>query len=309
MWSPSAAGNPKLPYTEPPLSYRHTEPATTSIKSHNGIDSDGAYTWITSSQQCTLQICPLSLAHTCSTSAATASTWPSSPPHSRQVYCEHSHQSMVIHDWYGLRSVAGVGHAARIQVRGNPFIDRWFTCKLSRSKYMVCLTITPAFLRAANYVSFARIVAVYTKRISDQEGSYSLIIVACDILFLLLEQQVAQSRLAMTVPQYRSNQHHDRRASIQVGSLTLYLVICLKLAWRIYQLPFQSDGLSQPDGFLQDFTWVAFLIFQGLATACIYRSMFRIETIFIGLEGAMISIAAIALSAWGHRHWLSGTAV
>ena len=62
-------------------------------------------------------------------------------------------------------------------------------------------------------------------------------------------------------------------------------------------------------------TWKAFLALEGLATVCIYiRSIFRVaelcggfdshlandEPTFMVLEGAMISIAAICLSTWGH---------
>jgi hypothetical protein len=117
----------------------------------------------------------------------------------------------------------------------------------------------------------------------------------------------------------------------QVASLTLYLGICLDFAWRIYRLSFRTKGAGSPgtdsvenNGFAlhPDFaalraskSWGTFLVLQGLATICIYiRSVFRVaelsggfdshlandEVTFMALEGAMISLAAIALSTWGH---------
>lgn len=62
-------------------------------------------------------------------------------------------------------------------------------------------------------------------------------------------------------------------------------------------------------------TWKGFLLLQALATICTYiRSVFRVAELnggfnshlandgsaFMVLEGAMISITAIALSSWGH---------
>jgi uncharacterized membrane protein len=155
---------------------------------------------------------------------------------------------------------------------------------------MVCLTIAPAFLSAAIYVSLAWIVAVYTTRIPRiKQRSYSLIFVARDILSLLLQAAggaITTSSDSSTV-QVGINIMMAGLA-FQVASLTLYLVICLELAWRIYQLPFQSERLESavtdssqdsvnrvvlnPDsaGIRASKTWVAFLMFQGFAIVCIY---------------------------------------
>ncbi|KAL4936167.1 RTA-like protein [Aspergillus oleicola] len=219
---------------------------------------------------------------------------------------------------------------------------------------MVCLTIAPAFLSAAVYVSLVRIVAVYTKRIFRlNQRSYSVIFVACDIISLLLQAAgggITTSNSSSTVQAGIDIMIAGLAA--QVASLTFYLAICLDFAWRIYRLslpsslpsslPFQlkghrtrpglgvtnsSEDISISYGHFApelnpDFahirasrTWSAFLALQGLATICIYiRSVFRVaelsggfdshlandEVTFMVLEGAMISIAAVALSTWGH---------
>ncbi|KAL6231883.1 hypothetical protein BDW75DRAFT_218964 [Aspergillus navahoensis] len=202
---------------------------------------------------------------------------------------------------------------------------------------MICLTIAPAFLSAAIYVSLARAVAVYTTRVSRiKQRSYSIIFIACDIVSLLLQAAggaITTSSVSSTV-QAGIDIMIAGLAS-QVASLTLYLAICLDLAWRIYLLPSQpthpgptaADDSTEgpfvsrialnPDcaDIRSSRTWVAFLVLQGLATVCIYiRSVLRVaelsngfdshlandEVAFMVLEGAMISTAALALSTWGH---------
>jgi hypothetical protein len=170
-----------------------------------------------------------------------------------------------------------------------------------------------------------------------------MIFVACDIVSLLLQAAggaITTSDEASTV-QAGINIMLAGLAA-QVASLTLYLGICLDLAWRIYRLvsvkprrkgrngsvgpgpgadaiePEEINGLPLNLDFASlrgSKSWVAFLTLQGLATICIYiRSAFRVaelsdgfdghlandEVTFMVLEGAMISIAAIGLSTWGH---------
>lgn len=208
---------------------------------------------------------------------------------------------------------------------------------------MVCLTIAPAFISAAIYVSLARIIGVYTTSASRiRQRTYSLTFVAFDVVSLLLQAAGG----AITT----SNDDSTVQAGInimiaglasQVASLTLYLAVCVDFGWRIFRSQFRGtyyfqstgkNGTPQPvlEGRKRKerFTltsqfarlraskmWAAFLICQGLATICIYiRSIFRVaelsggfngslannEVTFMVLEGAMISIAAIALSTFGH---------
>lgn len=208
----------------------------------------------------------------------------------------------------------------------------------------MCLTIAPAFISAAIYVSLARIIGVYTTGASRiKQRTSSLIFVAFDVVSLLLQAAGG----AITT----SNDDSTVQAGInimiaglasQVASLTLYLAVCVDFGLRIYRshsrgkFYFQSTGNNEfPQPVLDEgskrkkrFTltpqfarlraskmWAAFLICQGLATICIYiRSIFRVaelsggfngylannEVTFMVLEGAMISIAAIALSTFGH---------
>ncbi|KAL5001711.1 sphingoid long-chain base transporter [Aspergillus recurvatus] len=291
--------------------------------------------WITSNQQCTLQACPLSLAHTSylpnlGGNGFYVALFALLIPVQLIVGIRTRTWSFMTGTVCGLL-LEVLGYVARIEMRSNPFIDRWFTM------YMVCLTIAPAFLSAAIYVSLARIVAVYTTRVSRiKQRSYSLIFVACDIVSLLLQAAggaITTSNDSSTV-QAGINIMIAGLAS-QVASLTLYLAICLDLAWRIYRLtsqfkhpgPTATDDVSEDPfinrialnpqyaGIRASRTWAAFLVLQGLATVCIYiRSVFRVaelsngfdshlandEVAFMVLEGTMISIAALALSTGGH---------
>ncbi|KAJ5593842.1 RTA1 domain protein [Penicillium hispanicum] len=296
--------------------------------------------WITSSQQCTLETCPLSYAHIRYLPNLAGNAF----------FVAIFALLIPVQLWIGVRArtwgfmfgtICGLilevlGYVARLKMRDNPFIDQWFTM------YMVCLTIAPAFLSGAIYVSLARIVGVYTTEISRmKQRSYSLIFVACDIISLLLQAAGG----AITT----SNNNSTVQAGIntmiaglstQVASLTLYLVICFDFGWRVYRLRGQYLGveecqLTSKRGLSQSFSngqrspalnpqltglreskaWKVFLVLQGLATVCIYiRSVFRVaelsggfdshlandQTTFMVLEGAMISIATIALSTWGH---------
>ncbi|KAF3389260.1 Sphingoid long-chain base transporter RSB1 [Penicillium rolfsii] len=288
--------------------------------------------WITSSQECTLQTCPLSYAHisylpNLAGNSFYVAVFASLIPVQLLLGFYTRTWGFVVPIICGL-ILEVLGYVARIKMRANPFIDRWFTM------YMVCLTIAPAFISAAIYLSLARIIGVYTTSASRiKQRTYSLIFVAFDVVSLLLQAAggaITTSNDASTV-QTGINIMIAGLAS-QVASLTLYLAVCVDFGWRIYRS--QSRGIYRYRSTLQgrerkerltlssqfarlraSKMWAAFLICQGLATICIYiRSIFRVaelsggfngylannEITFMVLEGAMISIAAIALSTFGH---------
>ncbi|GLA75071.1 hypothetical protein AtubIFM55763_006333 [Aspergillus tubingensis] len=305
--------------------------------------------WITSSQQCTLETCPMSYAHitylpNLGGNAFYIALFAFFIP--VQLYLGIRHRT-----WgYLFGAICGLilevlGYIGRIYMRHNPFIDRWFIM------YLVCLTIAPAFLSGAIYVSLARIVGAYTPQLSRiKQRNYSLIFISFDIISLLLQAAGG----AITTSDSASEVQDGINIMIaglssQVASLTLYIVICLDYAFRIYRLsarnpspPSSSSNMfrmanhSKHESESQDLVspsrdlvtlnpdfaslraskrWKAFLFCQGLAVVCIYiRSCFRVaelcggfsshlandQTTFMVLEGAMISIAVIAMSSWGH---------
>lgn len=315
--------------------------------------------WITSSQQCTLETCPLSYAHIRYIPNLGGNAF----------YVTLFAILIPVQIWIGIRtrtwgfmfgSICGLilevlGYVARLKMRDNPFIDCWFTMyvfdiqtwsnflqSLTGARYMVCLTIAPAFISGAIYISLARIIGVYTTQLSRiRQRSYSLIFVACDVVSLLLQAAggaITTSNDSSTVQ--TGINIMIAGLSTQVASLTLYLAICLDFGWRVHRLQghnatAQNHQVSnkrestqslfnEPEELRlnQEFTalrtsksWMAFLILEGLATVCIYiRSVFRVaelsggfnshlandQTTFMVLEGAMISIATISLSTWGH---------
>lgn len=318
--------------------------------------------WITSSQQCTLETCPLSYAH--------ISYLPNLGGNSFYVavFAFFIPVQLIMGFWtrtwgFVIGITCGLilevlGYIARIKMRDNPFIDRWFTMYVrnfsSRTpfflntltglifRYMVCLTIAPAFISAAIYVSLARIIGVYTTSASRiRQRTYSLIFVACDVVSLLLQAAGG----AITTSNDNSTVQSGINIMIaglasQVASLTLYLAVCVDFGGRIYRSQSHGNYYFQralkhgsPQDALENLNrneltldpqfarlraskiWRAFLVSQGLATICIYiRSIFRVaelsggfngylannEVTFMVLEGAMISIAAICLSIFGH---------
>ncbi|EED20880.1 sphingoid long-chain base transporter, putative [Talaromyces stipitatus ATCC 10500] len=274
--------------------------------------------YITSSQQCTLEICPLSYAHTTylpnlGGNAFFVAVFALFIP--IQIYL-----GVRTRTWgYMVGMVCGLilevlGYIGRIKMRDNPFIDRWF------EMYIISLTIAPAFLSAAIYLSLARIVSVYSIELTRiKQRGYTLIFVTCDIFSLLLQAAGG----AITT----SNDNSTVQAGInimiaglstQVASLTLYLGICLDFAFRVYRLNSQkqsghmfrlvgkrhSSALSNDEeheddhghaatGLNPDFAslrtsrkWHIFLVCQGLATICIYiRCIFRVAELSGGFNG------------------------
>ncbi|PWY86610.1 RTA1-domain-containing protein [Aspergillus sclerotioniger CBS 115572] len=273
--------------------------------------------WITSSQQCTLETCPMSYAHitylpNLGGNAFYIALFALFIP--VQCYLGIRHRT-----WgYLFGTICGLilevlGYIARIYMRHNPFIDRWFIM------YLVCLTIAPAFLSGAIYVSLARIVGAYSAQISRiKQRSYSLIFISFDIISLLLQAAggaITTSNSASTV-QDGINIMIAGLAS-QVASLTLYIVIVLDFAYRVFSLSARNPSASNNTTFRlanttkresdsQDLVvsdtglitlnpefaalrasnrWKAFLFCQGLAVVCIYiRSCFRVAELCGGFS-------------------------
>ncbi|PWY69724.1 RTA1-domain-containing protein [Aspergillus heteromorphus CBS 117.55] len=276
--------------------------------------------WITSSQQCTLETCPLSLAHidylpNLGGNAFYIALFGLFIP--VQVYLGVRHKT-----WgYLIGAICGLilevlGYIARIYMRHNPFIDRWFIM------YLVCLTIAPAFLSGAIYVSLARIVGAYGSQLSRlKQRSYSLIFISFDIISLLLQAAggaITTSNSASTVQSGINIMIAG--LSSQVASLTLYIVICLDFAFRVYRLTArnpsalafrmthtkrESDSPDLVNGATAAGTdlitmnpefaslrssrrWKGFLFCQGLAVVCIYvRSCFRVAELCGGFSSKL----------------------
>ncbi len=97
------------------------------------------------------------------------------------------------------------------------------------------MTIGPAFLSAAIYLSLARIVVVYGESFSRlKPRTYSILFISFDFLALLL--QAAGGAIAATADAGSSSQDTGVNIMIaglamQVFSLLLFMGLCLDFAW------------------------------------------------------------------------------
>ncbi|KAI9795074.1 MAG: hypothetical protein M1816_000096 [Peltula sp. TS41687] len=212
--------------------------------------------------------------------------------------------------WVG--TVAGialetVGYGARISMHYNPFPQNPFLIQI------ITLTIAPAFICAAIYLCLARIVVVYGEDISRlKPRTYSIMFVTFDFFSLVL--QGLGGGIASTADTYTSRKRGVDimigGLSLQVVSLILFMILCLDFAWRVRR---HRGGLNPVHASLRrTLLWKAFLLALTLATLTIFvRSVFRVaelsegfdgslandEVTFMILEGAMIAVACICLTA------------
>lgn len=181
-------------------------------------------------------------------------------------------------------------------------------------RYLVCLTIAPAFLSAAVYLCFSRIVIVYGGRISRfRPKTYTYLFIAGDFIALLLQAAgggIAASTTGST--QQTGINIMIAGVSWQVFSLAVFAALCMDFALRVRRVR-SLDLNPQYDALRASRSFKLFLWSLGIATLTIFvRSVFRCaelsdgfdgslandEVTFMVLEGAMISIAVICLTAF-----------
>ncbi|KAL4984490.1 RTA1 like protein-domain-containing protein [Aspergillus falconensis] len=202
-----------------------------------------------------------------------------------------------------------VGYGGRLLLHSNPFNFSAFL------QYLICLTIAPAFITAAIYLSFGRVIVIYGEKCSRLKAkSYAKIFFACDLLCLVL--QAAGGAVTATAGR---NQDSLRGIGInvmiaglaaQVVCLGAFMVLAGDYARRLRVL--RTGNCAGPDSVASagstggGWTWKGFLWGLGIATLVIFiRSIFRVaelnggfgselandEVSFMILEGAMMVIA------------------
>ncbi|KFX97688.1 hypothetical protein O988_04730 [Pseudogymnoascus sp. VKM F-3808] len=201
-----------------------------------------------------------------------------------------------------------IGYVGRVQLHDNPFKFDPFL------EYLICLTIGPAFLTAAIYLCLARIVVMYGEGASRiKPRTYTLVFIACDFLSLVL--QGGGGGLTAT-----ADTHDAQQTGInimiaglvtQVVSLSVFMILCIDFAFRLRRHP--NTVNSSTVAVRSTFKWKAFLFCLATATVTIFvRSIFRAaelsegfdgklandEVTFMILEGAMIVIACVCLTAF-----------
>ncbi|KAI9888105.1 MAG: hypothetical protein M1823_000040 [Watsoniomyces obsoletus] len=201
-----------------------------------------------------------------------------------------------------------VGYGARIRLNSKPFDYDSFIAQI------VTLTIGPAFLSAAIYLSLSRIVVVYGEGFSRlRPRTYSILFISFDFLALVL--QAAGGAMAATGDPGSSTQDTGVNTMIaglamQVFSLLLFMGLCLDFAWSARKNRSQWDPTHA--ALRARGIWKAFLLVIVIATFTIFiRSVYRVvelsagfsselardEPSFMILEGGMLVIACVALTA------------
>ncbi|CEL10652.1 hypothetical protein ASPCAL13768 [Aspergillus calidoustus] len=200
-----------------------------------------------------------------------------------------------------------IGYAGRLILHSNPFNFSAFL------QYLICLTIAPAFITAAIYLSLSRIITIYGSGISRlQPATYAKIFVTCDILCLVL--QAAGGAVTATAGR---DQDGLRQTGInimiaglaaQVVCLGVFMGLAGEFFWRVkreQRWRGQDHEARGTSGGL-DWKWKGFLWGLAIATLLIFiRSIFRVaelnggfssdlandEVSFMILEGAMMVVA------------------
>ena len=111
----------------------------------------------------------------------------------------------------------------------NNFFDQFSSTNLHR--YLVCLTIAPAFISATIYLCLARLIVVYGPHLARfSPRFYTITFICCDVLSLVL--QAAGGGLAATGDAGSSSQQAGVNVMIaglafQVVSMTLFMALSI----------------------------------------------------------------------------------
>lgn len=181
------------------------------------------------------------------------------------------------------------------------------------TRYLVCLTIGPAFLTASIYLCLGRIVIVYGQNISRfSPRFYTITFVICDFISLLL--QAVGGALAATQdasdPSRTGVNIMIAGLAWQVVSLTIFIALSMEFVYRAHKA--RESDLNFDFFDLRKRTMFRLLPYAiAVATVTIYiRCVFRVaelkdgfggalandQTAFMILEGPMIIIATVALT-------------
>jgi hypothetical protein len=141
-----------------------------------------------------------------------------------------------------------VGYAARIGMHNNPFDFNTFVMsasvhlgsserrRLTGYSNLVCLTIGPAFLSGAIYLSLSRLIVIYGAHIAPfASKTYTYVFIGCDFISLVL--QATGGALAASADT-KSAQNTGVNVMVaglvfQVASIGLFIVLSLNFLHRV----------------------------------------------------------------------------
>ncbi|KAF2179418.1 putative sphingoid long-chain base transporter RSB1 [Zopfia rhizophila CBS 207.26] len=208
-----------------------------------------------------------------------------------------------------------IGYVGRVMSYRNPFAENPFLIQI------ITLTIAPAFLAAGIYLSLSRIVLTFGPENSRIKPlSYPRIFIPCDLASLLLQAAgggIASSASHMDKDPTVGNNIMIAGLAVQVFTLAVFIALAVDFAIRtisrIKQLG-KANALDPTHSKLRSsIKFQGFLIALSFATLCIFtRSVYRVAELsegwnghliktqkyFIGLEGAVVGVAVLALNAF-----------
>ncbi|RHZ64932.1 RTA1 domain-containing protein [Aspergillus thermomutatus] len=168
-----------------------------------------------------------------------------------------------------------VGYGGRLMLHANPFNFSGFL------QYLICLTIGPAFITAAIYLCFRRVIIIYGESFSRiKSRTYAIVFVTCDLLCLIL--QAAGGAVTATAGREQDGLRHTginimiTGLAAQVASLGAFMALAIDYLWRLRRQR-QSQSCMASSGVSwkwRGFLWVTLGL--GIATFLIFiRSIFR----------------------------------
>ena len=212
-------------------------------------------------------------------------------------------------------SLEVLGYIGRIMSRHNPFNQSAYLLQI------VTLTIAPAFMAAALYFTLSRIVLTFGSANSRLPALwYPRVFIPCDVISLLL-QAGGGGAASVASHQNKSITAGDNimvaGLAFQVFTLAVFIALALDFAfhtWSRMRALGATDALDPAHAKLrQSFKFKGFLVALAFATLCIFtRCVYRVAELsegwnghlietqkyFIGLEGAIVGAAVLALNAF-----------
>ncbi|KAF5120974.1 Sphingoid long-chain base transporter RSB1 [Metarhizium anisopliae] len=199
-----------------------------------------------------------------------------------------------------------IGYVGRLQMHSDPFnIDPFLI-------YLICLTIGPAFLSAAVYLSLSRLIVArcaYLARFAPR--TYTIIFVTCDVVSLVLQAIGG----AFAASDGDSNLKRTgvnvmiAGLSFQVASLLTFIILSADFWWGlrgtsgVYER--QASKLRTSTMF-KTFLWATGIATIAIFIRCVYRlaelqegfagKLANDEVLFMVFEGPMIMLAVIAMT-------------
>lgn len=198
----------------------------------------------------------------------------------------------------------------------------------AQNRYLICLTIAPAFFTGSIYLCLARLIPIYDpgntlSRFAPK--TYTYLFISADFFSLALQAIGGGiSATAATVDATWAGIHvMIAGLAFQVFSLVIFSALCVELAMRVRRMqPSRSPNHTRRDGKrtlgLDLGSLHAFELALVAATVLIIvRSIYRCaelaggfrgdlaneEVPFMILEGAMIVLACVCLTVW-HPGWV-----